>query len=497
MMKVHFKYIFALALGFALTVLSGCQSTPENVVKDNHYPKIYPDYIGVTIPVGIAPLNFNWAGGDFDCMDVVVKGSKGGELHANGDWADFDIDDWHKLTEQNRGGKLTFTVCVERDGKWTQYKDFTMNVSPYALDEFGLTYRKIAPGYEVYSKMGIYQRNLSNFDEDPILENAAVPGACLNCHTSNRTNPKQFTFHVRGSHGATLVSIDGKREWLKAKNDSIHGSLVYPYWHPSGRFCAYSTNSTRQGFHALQRKRIEVFDLSSDVLVYEPSTHTVLYDSLVATKDHYETYPVFSPDGKTLYFCSADSVAIPQQITNIHYNLCRVNFDPATGRLGSKVDTIINARAMGKSIAFPRPSYDGRYLLFTLADYGCFPIWHPEADLAMLNLQTGKVEMLPELNSSQTESFHNWNVNSHWIVFSSRRGDGLYTRLYLASVDDKGHMSKPFLLPQRNPWEYYDNSVYSYNIPDFTQKRVEFDKRAAGREIADSVRIPTGFKRNR
>ena len=80
-------------------------------------PDIYPDYVGVTIPAEIAPLNFNGTDDGIDCIDVVVKGSKGGELHAQGDVADFDIDDWHQLTLQNKGGELTFTVCMKQDGQ--------------------------------------------------------------------------------------------------------------------------------------------------------------------------------------------------------------------------------------------------------------------------------------------------------------------------------------------------------------------------------------------
>jgi hypothetical protein len=53
-------------------------------------PAIYPDYVGVTIPAEIAPLNFNSVEADIDCMDVVVRGSKGGELHVQGDEADFN-----------------------------------------------------------------------------------------------------------------------------------------------------------------------------------------------------------------------------------------------------------------------------------------------------------------------------------------------------------------------------------------------------------------------
>ena len=249
-------------------------------------------------------------------------------------------------------------------------------------------------------------------------------------------DPDQFTFHVRGDHSATLVSQNGKREWLKAKNDSLKGSMVYPYWHPSGKYCAYSTNTTHQSFHAVKDERIEVFDQASDVFVYQPATHELILDSLLMTKDHYETYPVFSPDGKTLYFCSSTAEPIPSGYKDIKYNICKIGFDAATGKFGNQVDTIFNARELGKSATHPRPSYDGRYIMFTMSD-------------------------------------------------------GLYTRLYLACIDDKGNVSKPFLFPQRNPKKYYDELLDSYNTPDFTSKPVELDARAARNEIMSDKRIPT------
>ena len=475
----------------AAMMLASCTGKPENVTEVDNLPAIFPDYSGVTIPDGIAPMNFNVTGDDYDCVDVTVKGSKGGEVHSNGDYAKFDLDDWHSLTRQNKGGTLTFTVCVEKDGKWTQYKDFTMTVSPYAIGDWGLTYRRIAPGYEVYGHMGIYQRDLSTFDETPIFDNLAAPGACVNCHTPNRTNPDQYTFHVRGEHGATVVHRDGKEELLKAKNDSIHGSMVYPYWHPSGKYCAYSTNNTHQSFHSVRSERIEVFDQSSDVFVYEPSTHQLILDSLLMTKDHYETYPAFSPDGRTLYFCSSTAEPIPSGYKDIKYNICKIAFNPDNGTFGTRVDTIFNARKMGKSATHPRPSYDGRYLMFTMSDYGCFPIWHKEADNWLLDLRTGKAQPMTAANSDNTDSWHNWSANSHWFVFTSRRGDGLYTRLYIASVDDKGNVSKPFLLPQENPLDYYDKLLDSYNTPDFTTKPVKLDEREMGRQINSDNRTAT------
>ena len=85
----------------------GCSSdTPKDASLVDEYPQIYPDYIGVTIPVDIAPLNFSMLSDSIALMDVEVKGSKGGSLHAHGEYADFDIGAWHRLLNANRGDSL-------------------------------------------------------------------------------------------------------------------------------------------------------------------------------------------------------------------------------------------------------------------------------------------------------------------------------------------------------------------------------------------------------
>ena len=490
------KKVFSLCLSIAVWLLASCAGKPEHPTKVGQLPAIYPDYIGVTIPAEIAPLNFNSKEADAERMYVVVKGSKGGELHAQGDHIDMDIDDWHQLTVQNKGGRLSFTVYVEKAGQWLQYNDFSVDVSPYPLDEWGLTYRRIAPGYEVFSKMGLYQRDLSTFDEYPIMENTQVPGMCINCHSAHQTDPSRFVFHVRGDHGATMIQTEGRREWLKARNDQLGGSMVYPYWHPSGKYCAFSTNQTRQGFHVVADERIEVFDLSSDVFVYNPATHEMLTDSLLSTKDWSENTPVFSADGRSLYYMTCRQQDYPLHYKDEKYNLCRIDFDPETGRYGHKADTVFNAVAMGKSLTWPRPSYDGKYMLFTLMDYGYFSIWHEESQQWLLNLQTGEARELTEINSEKADSYHNWTTNSRWIVFTSRRDDGYYSRLYMACIDDRGHFSKPFMLPQRNPKEYYSESIYSFNTPDFTKRKVDFDAYHAGLEILSDKRIETTVRRD-
>lgn len=491
-----------------LLILAACTSQPHDVQRVHEQPAIYPDYVGVTVPIGIAPLNFSMADDAYTTIDVTIKSPSNGHssLTANGTFADFDINEWHQLLEENKGGSLTVTVCAEKDGQWLQFDDFTINVSPYAMEEWGITYRRIPPSYEMYSHMGIYQRDLSNFDESPILENTRIPNQCINCHYANRTNPDQYVFHIRGEHGATFLSLSEGAEGgqlLQARNDSLGGSMVYPYWHPGGRYCAFSTNKTSQMFHTHNKQRIEVYDSSSDVFIYDTQTHTVLKDTLTMKLLWAENCPAFSPDGRWLYYVTARRQVYPTDYDKERYSLCRVPFDPETGRLGlspgpsdlaPQVDTLVSADAIGKSVTWPRPSYDGRYVMFTEVDYGYFSVWHPEADLWLLDLQTGESRPLSEVNSPRAESLHQWNVNSHWFLFTSRRDDGLYTRVYFASIDDQGRVSKPFMLPQRNPKEYYRDLLYSYNTPDFTSRPVKLDARALGRSIESDERVGTIVK---
>lgn len=484
-------------LGYIILFLSvwlwtACGSSPSTVSKTDSLPDIYPDYIGVTIPVDIAPLDFSMADDAYETIDVSVKGSKGGTLHVNGDFADFDIEEWHQLLKQNQGGQLCLTVCAEKDGLWTQFKEFIIEVSNDPLEEWGITYRRIPPSYEMYSGMGLYQRDLSNFNETALLLNSQTPNQCLNCHTANRTNPDQYVFHIRGDHGATAVSKNGNIELLKAKNDSLGGSMVYPYWHPGGRYCAFSTNKTSQMFHTnMKNKRIEVYDASSDVFVYDTETHTILRDTLIMKKYWAENTPAFSPDGKWLYFTTAKRQVYPTDYDKEKYSLCRVGFDEKTGRLGAEVDTLVNTAITGKSVSWPRPSYDGRYLMYTQTDYGYFTIWHPEADLWLLDLETNEARQMEEVNSDRAESLHNWSTNSRWFLFTSRSEDGLYTKVYFSHIDNRGRATKPFLLPQRDPQNYYRNLLYSYNTPDFTSRKIEADSRKIGTRIDSKERTGT------
>lgn len=473
----------------AAVLLTACTGKTTMVEE---LPDIYPDYIGVTIPAGIAPLNFNLPEG-YDRVFVRVTGSNGGEIKTRGRLAAFPIRKWHRLTRQNAGGTLHFTVLGRKDGEWTQWRDFILYVSDLPLDDYGVTYRKIAPGYTTYSTIGIYQRDIHTFKEEPIIESTLTPGQCMNCHTANATDPAQFLFHLRGGHGATLIQQDGRREWVTTKTDSTLGNVAYCYWHPGGRWFAGSINPVRQCFWTGDQRTIEVFDLASDLVIVDMQDHSLIVDPRLTREDYLESSPAFTPDGKTLYFCQAKAYEVPRHVDSVRYDLMRVPFDPETGALG-EIETVIPASSDSLSVSFPRPSYDGRWLMYNQADFGVFPISHKEADLWLMDLSTGEKRPIDEVNSPFSESFHNWSSSSRWFLFSSRREDGLYVQIYIASIDEDGHCTKPFVLPQKNPRKLYHGTLYSYNAPDFTKSRVDFDTRGVYREVFSDERVQATVK---
>ena len=445
---------------------------------------IWPDYMDVTVPVGIAPLNFCYTATDgpvpvttFSHGDMNIS-IKGREVV----WKDRE---WKKLLEAAKGEDIIVKSSVLPD-------PWTIHVSEDEID-YGINYRLIAPGYEVYSKMGIHERELSSYKEKALLENTQFDG-CVNCHAYNRGNPDNYSLHIRGSHGATLLNLDGEMAAYNTQTDSTLGFCVYPYWHPGGDYIAYSSNSTRQGFHVLADKLIEVFDLDSDLQVYDVRNNSLITSASVKKENVWETFPAFSADGKKLFFCAATPRPIPAEVEEIRYNLCSVDFDPATGSIGSRIDTLIFAEGMGRSVSFPKPSYDGRFLVYTLSDYGNFSIWHHEADLWILDLETGESRPMDKANSHDTESYHSWSSNSRWLMFSSRRDDGLYTRLFFTHIDENGQESKPFMLPQKHPLHYYSYQNRSYNVPEFVTGPVELDRASAEKMINSSERVQFGFR---
>mgnify|MGYP002624153986 FL=1 len=460
------KFVFA-TIAICLT---SCAPRIGEVTEGGEDAPIYPDYRDVTVPDNIAPLNFSFTGEGTSALKIngskIVRPRKG--LYK------FSRREWRTLMDSD---SARFTLLVRKGKSWNACKDFSIHVSHDKIDPY-ISYRLIPPGYQGWEKMGIYQRNLENYRETPIYENTNGGSNCCNCHTYCNGNPNTLLFHVRASFGGTMVVEGSNIEKLNTKTDSTISALVYPFWHPDGEKVAFSVNKTFQQFFNHGEDRIEVYDDASDVVVYNLRTHRIAWSPLTKSEENFETYPCFSPDGKWLYFCSAEAVDnVTHNIEKPHYGIKRIAFDAATMSFGDTLETVFDAPALGKSCSYPRVSPDGRYLCFTLHKYGNFAIWHKDADLWMVDLQSGRSWPLEELNSDCSDSSHNWSGSGRWLGFNSRRDDGLYTRTYISHIDENGVASKPFMLPQKDPVKYYKRLLMSYNLPQFTSGKVAVNRR--------------------
>lgn len=431
-------------------------------------PEIYPDYAEVTIPQNIAPLNFELCSGNK--AEVWFSGSNSSfAVYASSGRLVIPRKKWKKLLAESAGKAIEVKVATEENGQWKAYQPFHIYVASEPVDSY-IAYRLIEPGYALWNKMGIYQRNLENYNESAVYESKMTTYNCVNCHSFCQQDPDKMLFHMRAKHPGTVM-IDGDNiDFLHTKTEQTIGSLVYPSWHPSGKYVAFSINNTTQDFHATQRT--EVFDTASDVVVYDVERKTILASPLTSHKDAFETFPTFSPDGKTLYFCSGTACKMPVEMDSLKYSLCSISFDPANGTFGNKADTLIHGARENRSVSFPRISPDGRYLMCTVSSYATFPIWHRDADLYLIDLRTNESDELKNVNSEEADSYHSWSSNSRWVVFSSRRQDGLYTRPFLVYVDKDGKAAKPFVLPQKNT-SFYTDFLFSYNIPEFVTGKIK------------------------
>lgn len=476
-----------------VAALTGCSTTGiPDARPTGTMPEIYPDYAGVTLPPNLAPLRFRPVDREVDDMRAVfANGEKSVNVAMTDGMIAISPDDWASLISP--GDTVSVTLYTNKGGEWRSFDPFPLYIATEKIDPY-IAYRKIEPGYETWNEMGIYQRCLETFEESPILTNAQTDYGCMNCHSFCGGDPDRMLFHLRVNHAGTYVVKDGEIERLNTVTPETISALVYPSWHPGGKYVAFSTNNTAQMFHTSDRNRIEVFDYASDVVVYDTEHKEIVTSPLLSSAASFETFPTFSPDGRTLYFCTADSVSIPTAYDSVRYNICKIAFDPDTRRFGERVDTLINAAAESKSAVMPRVSPDGKHLLFTLADYGNFPIWHREADLYMADLPSGEVRRLDALNSDETESYHSWSSNGRWVVFASRRMDGLYTRPFIAYIDENGNPAKPLPVPQDHI-DYYQMEMKSFNVPEFIKGKVTTSSRRLS-EAARSEATPINTVNN-
>ena len=219
-MKFYTKYIGCLI--FCLS-LAACNHDIQITGSLNEEPNIFPDYKDVTIPVNIAPLNFVLQDAKEIPTRLVIEG-KQQKITVKGDDGYFEIPQkaWKNLLENEQGSTINMTVCKKVGGEWKGMKPFSVSIVKNKVDKY-IAYRLVAPGYIFWEKMGIYQRNLENFDQTPIFENKITTYNCVNCHSFPSRDPNKMILHMRTRNGGMVYLNNDKIEKLNTKTDqTIH-----------------------------------------------------------------------------------------------------------------------------------------------------------------------------------------------------------------------------------------------------------------------------------
>lgn len=459
----------------------------------NSTPSISPEYFGTVIPYNIAPLNFRILE-EGRAYHVKISSDSGPAIEIAGKTGSIRIPlrKWRALLEANKGHKVFIDIYVKNaNNEWLQYERIVNTIAKEDIDET-VVYRLMKPIYNWWKEIAIYQRNLTDYDVSPVLHGRSFGEGCLNCHSFVGNAPDTMTIGLRsatyGSH--TLLARNGSAHKIGAK-------WGYTAWHPSGRLAVYSINKVRQFFHTGGMEVRDVVDLDSALVCYNIDSKKAVCPPELSDKNRLETYPAWSPDGRYLYYCSGpilwqDHNAVPpENYDKLKYDLRRIAYKIETNQWG-KAETVLTADETGLSILLPRISPDGRFLLFCMCRYGCFPIYQPGSDLYLMDLNTGQYRKL-DINSEYSESWHSWSSNSRWFAFSSKRKGGSLTRTYLSYVNEAGQAHKPFILPQKDP-AYYDSLLETFSVPELIKGSVKVDKsllaRAARSKPSELVDIP-------
>lgn len=497
MLNKHNILLFCLALTASVFLLTACSgSFPDKADYSGVSADIYPCYSdSLALPINIAPLNFSFPENvsksyvKISCNNRVIYS----ESHSRK--VSFGLKKWRAVLGQANPFIKIELAAKFSDGKIVRYKPFVWRVIKDKIDPF-LVYRLIAPGDGVYGTLGLYQRDLSNFKVSTLIENTVSDQNCMNCHTFCKGDAQNMIFHLRyPSEGSIMTSnIEGQGEGFKkialpknAKDKNIR--LIYPAYHPSGKFIAFSTNLLMgvSGYDA-HRRFFNSIDSSSHIVIYDIAANKLFTNSALWDLSKDMTYPAWSPDGRSLFFCSAgkeDSAFLASnpssldRIMQIKFDLNYIGFDPSSSRIGDSVFTLCSASNYNKSFALPRVSPDGACVLVNTCSFSSFPA-RSDGDLGLVFLgvrvgadasseiyaNAGEYKNVDVLNSNEAESFHSWSSSGKWVVFSSKKRDGYYSLPYIAYFDGTS-FSKPFLLPQKDG-DFYRGLLKGFSLPEFT-----------------------------
>jgi hypothetical protein len=351
-------------------------------------------------------------------------------------------------------------------------------ISRWPADE-AIVYRLVAPPFNSRKTPDTFVRDLRSFETRPFL--FARRRYCFNCHTfSSKTGTGgKLGIQVRymaGGHYDLRVylgmyDMEERRGWKVRLPFGIQ-MTTFMAWSPDGGKLAFSANQQLVTLAPIVYETQFAGEPTSDIAIYDVPRAIAYLLRGASDPDLLEIYPRWSPDGTSLVYASAPAGVHPAQV---QYDLRVIPFNEGKG---GRSEAIPGASQNEKSNYYPRYSPDGKWLSFCQSDGGS--LIKSSSDLYLLPADLESPSHRLECNAEYAaDSWYSWSSNSHWLVFASKRDDGIYARLYLTQIDEKGHASPAVRLPLK------DAPLESFNIPEFMARIPQIDERS----LFETIRV--------
>lgn len=351
-------------------------------------------------------------------------------------------------------------------------------ISQWPADNF-VVYRLVSPPFNPRKTPDTFVRDIRSFSTRPLIR--ARRKYCINCHTfSSKSGTEgvmaiQVRYMVEGEYALKvylgMYDIARRRGWKVRLPFSIQMS-TFMAWSPDGERLAFSANQQLATLPPVVYETQFAGEPTSDIAVYEPSRNVAYLLPGASQPDVLEMYPRWTPEGDALVFAAAPAGNHPA-LTRFELFLV-----PFNGGKGGTPRPIPGASRNGRSNYYPRFSPDGRWLSFCQSDGGS--LIKSSSDLYLM---PGDLKGSPrrlECNVPYAaDSWHSWSSNGRWLVFASKRDDGIYARLVLTCIDDEGRASPAVRLPLK------DVPLESFNIPEFVSQ----DPPIPERELYEAIRV--------
>ncbi|HUW57542.1 MAG TPA: hypothetical protein VMZ92_12965 [Planctomycetota bacterium] len=375
-------------------------------------------------------------------------------------------DVWTRIRE---AGSASLRVTgIQRSGLWGKARAsvhrsraVTIRISKDPADN-AIIYRLVRPPFITKKTPNMYVRDIRRKRDRVFL--GARQQYCLNCHTfsSKSGTHGKVGFQIRYIGAARMAhpiyfavyDID-RQEGRKIILPFAIQMTTFMAWSPDETKLAFSANQALATLPPIVYETQFAGQSTSDLAVYDATAGSACLVKGAADPKVLEIYPYWTPDGRSIVYSSAPAGLHP---TVTRFDLMVIPYDG--GRGGTPVP-IRGAAANGRSNHYARFSPDGRWMTFVQSAYGSLIKASSDVWIMPATLDAPPRRLASNVPYA-ADSWHSWSSNSRWIVFATKRDDGIYARVYMTHIDDEGNASPAVRLPIETP-----EMRTSFNLPEF------------------------------